>query len=69
MNTNDFLKQLKREFAESAQYGGYDADDNPGYFVEWLVEQLYIRRQPRVTTCTSCNGTGMIQDELCSSCQ
>lgn len=45
MDTNDFLKQLKREFAESAQYGGYDADDNPGYFVEWLVEQLRLARQ------------------------
>jgi hypothetical protein len=37
----DYLEQLKREFNETPEYAGYDADGARDYFQEYLVGRLY----------------------------
>ena len=41
MPPKEYVDKLKRDFAITPQYEGYDADEDIGYFVEWLIAQLY----------------------------
>jgi hypothetical protein len=36
-----FYEKLKEVFANSEEYKGYDADEDPGYFQEFLVRLVY----------------------------
>ena len=39
-----FVEQLKKEFAESEKLGRYDADEDAGYFMEFLIDKLFAAR-------------------------
>lgn len=45
--TKEFYELLEKEFTESETYLGYDADEDPGYFIEFLVEKLYRIEQKK----------------------
>jgi hypothetical protein len=34
------LEELKEAFSKSVKYSGYVADDDVGYFVDWLIDEL-----------------------------
>jgi hypothetical protein len=42
-----FYKELKRRFSESKEFEGYDADEDPGYFIEFLVRIVYELNRER----------------------
>ena len=37
-----YASKLKTEFTSSDEYQGYDADEDHGYFIEWLIGRLFL---------------------------
>ena len=44
---DSFVAKLKKDFTESEHYKGYDADEETGYFLNYLLELYFFGNVPQ----------------------
>jgi hypothetical protein len=44
MDKVEWLDKLKKAFTASPRFEGYDPDEDPGYFLEFVLDRLYEAR-------------------------